>query len=314
MPRPLSTALLACLILGLSCCNIGNLQGTGGPFTTTMYAATSAGLSVSQNGGSSWVTMGFAGNAVNSVAAITSGSYVTVYAATNSGLFVTSDGGTTWTPTGLIGTQVNGVYISGTDIYAATTGGVAIYNGTIWTPVSFATLADPLDTAATGIYAVGTSVYASTNAGLSISSDGGTTWTQATGLPSNNILAVFDDGINVYAATADQGLAVASNASPTTWTTYNTSNGLPSNVVQGVYASGGSIFAATAAGLSVFNGSIWTTHLGGISVNSVFVSGTSVYAATAQGVWVSLDSGTTWNDYTTSQGLSSNVVKSMIVQ
>jgi len=262
MPRLVSTAALACAVLGLVCCNVGNLQGTGGPFPTTIYAGTSAGASASQNGGTSWTTLGFAGNAVNGIAAVNSSTSVTIYAATNTGLFETTNGGATWAS--LLAGAVNGFAVSGTSICAATSNGVWIYNGTGWTNDTLASTSGGIPSnTVQGIFA-GANIDAATNGGLSISTDGGNTWTQYTtantspALPSNNILAVFDDGTNTYAAT-DNGLAEAPDGTPTGWTVYNVSNGLPSSLVQGVFASSGQIYAATAAGLSFFNGSAWTT-------------------------------------------------------
>ncbi len=57
-----------------------------------------------------------------------------------------------------------------------------------------------------GVFAAGTTVYAATFGGLSISTDGGTTFTNSTtvnGLGSNSVRGVFADGdATVYAATS----------------------------------------------------------------------------------------------------------------
>ena len=113
-----------------------------------------------------------------------------------------------------------------------------------------------------GVYASGSSIYAATNTtngttngtggGLSISTDGGTSWTNYTntnGLGSNNVFGVYASDGNVYAATAG-GLSISTNGG-TSWTNYTTDNGLGSNNVFGVYASGSTIYAATQGGLSI---------------------------------------------------------------
>jgi hypothetical protein len=306
-PLLLSTFVLACIVLSLGRCNLGSLQGTGGPSSTTLYAATAAGLSASLNGGSSWTTIGFAGSIVTGVSAISTGTGMTVYSASNSGLFTTSNGGMTWTS--LLTGAVSGLYVSGTSIYAATGTGVSVFDGTEWNTT---TTTGPTQ----GIFASGSTVYAGTaSSGLFVSPDNGVTWSPyntSSGLPSNNVLAVFDDGASIYAAT-DQGLAVTPNT-PTTWTVYNSSSGLASNFVQGIYASGGVIYAATNNGLSVYNGTSWSTYLNGVSVNSVYVLGTDIYAATNGGLSVSLNNGTSWTSYTTIQGLASNSIYSVSLQ
>ena len=307
MIHALSTAGLACLALSLAGCNPAALPGVGGPSAIDIYAATAAGVSVSLTGGSSWSTIGSLAN-VNSIVAVSSGSYVSLYAGTNTGLFLSTDGAT-WT-TMLPSVQINDVFVS-TNVYAATSAGVSIYDGTWTTYSSLGTGSSNVQ----GIYFDGTNIYAATSAGLSISNSGGSAWSAyAAGLPSTNVLCVFDDGTNVYAGT-DQGLAETPNASLPAWMTiYNTTSGLAGNTVNGVFVYGGVIYAATNAGLSVYNGTTWTTYLSGTVVYSVYVSGTDIYAATGSGVWVSLDSGASWSNYTTSQGLASNSVKSVSVQ
>jgi len=308
-PRGLSTAVLLCLAVILSGCSLGNLPGAGGPGSTTLYAATAAGVSASLTGGSSWKTIGSLAN-VNNVEAVSSGTYISVYASTTSGLYVSTDGATWSLYTGLTGPVYDAI-VSGLTIYAATGAGVyfsaSLDPGTTWTSVP--------GSASVGIFLVGATIYAATgSSGLSVYS--GTAWSSYTtpGLPSNNVACVFDDGTNVYAGTSDAGLAVAANTSLSPWTVYNAGSGLAGNNVQGIFVYNGSIYAATSAGLSVYNGSAWTTYLSGVSVNSVYVFGSSIYAATASGVWVSLNSGTSWSDETTAQGLASNTVSGISVQ
>jgi hypothetical protein len=100
-----------------------------------------------------------------------------------------------------------------------------------------------------GVYAVGSNVYAATDGGLSISTDGGTSFTNKItldGLGSNSVFGVYVVGSNVYAATPG-GLSISTNGG-TSFTNKTTSNGLGNNVVVGVYADGSNVYAATVGG------------------------------------------------------------------
>jgi hypothetical protein len=64
------------------------------------------------------------------------------------------------------------------------------------------------------VYAIGTTVYAATDAGLSISTNGGTSFTNYTtssGLGGNSVYGVYADGAKIYAAT-NAGLSIATIA------------------------------------------------------------------------------------------------------
>ena len=104
-----------------------------------------------------------------------------------------------------------------------------------------------------GVYASGSTIYAATSVGVSVSTNGGTNWTNSTttnGLGSNDVLGVYAIGSTIYAATSG-GLSVSTNGG-TNWTNYTTADGLGSNGVQGVYAIGSTIYAATfGGGLSI---------------------------------------------------------------
>ncbi|MEM9243506.1 MAG: sialidase family protein, partial [Pseudomonadota bacterium] len=85
--------------------------------------------------------------------------------------------------------------------------------------------------------------------GLSISTDGGTTWTNyttANGLGSNNVQGVFATANTLYAAT-NGGLSISTDGG-TNWTNYTTANGLGSNLVRGVFATANTLYAATVGG------------------------------------------------------------------
>ena len=102
------------------------------------------------------------------------------------------------------------------------------------------------------VYASGGTMYAGTQHGLSVSTNGGTNWTNYTwidGLGNNNVLGVYASGSTIYAATYG-GLSVSTN-NGASWTNYTTADGLVDNRVRSVYASGSTIYAATWSGLSI---------------------------------------------------------------
>ena len=109
-----------------------------------------------------------------------------------------------------------------------------------------------------GVYAMGSSIYAGTIDGLSISSDGGSTFTNRTtdqGLGSTFVHSVYASGSSVYAGTSmrtatDGGLGLSTNGG-SSFTNTTTANGLGSNSVLRVYASGDKLYASTTNGLSI---------------------------------------------------------------
>jgi hypothetical protein len=111
---------------GLANNNVQGVYASG----SSIYAATTGGLSISTNGGNSFTNYttsnGLGGNVVIDVYA--SGS--TIYAATFGGLSISTDGGNSFTnyttSDGLGSNNVVGVYASGSNIYVATNGGLSI--------------------------------------------------------------------------------------------------------------------------------------------------------------------------------------------
>ena len=277
--------------------NLGSNIVNGVVGGSYIYAATSNGMSISINGGSTWTTYtqqtnGLANNQVMGVAV---GTGPTIYAATyGGGLSVSTTGGSSWTATSypatsgfgasLVSNYVMCVCLVGSKIFAATWDGLSVYNGSSWTNYS-----------------------------------------TANGLGSNNVYAVGVNGTTIYAATAG-GLSIYSGS---IWTNYTTANGLASNQVMGVaIGTGSTIYAATSGGLcvSTTGGTSWTTYtlasgLGSSIVNGVavaynvnnqgFITRTNIFVATSGGLSVSHNGGTTWTNYTTASGLAGNVVNGL---
>lgn len=243
-----------------------------------IYAATYGGLSISTDGGSSFVNRttneGLGSDFVYGVYA----SGGTIYAGTSNGFSISTDGGTSFNNK----TTANGL-------------GDNVING--------------VDTSA-GV------IYAATGGGLSISTDGGgsfTNKTTANGLGNNFVRGVYAIGSTIYAAT-DGGLSISSNSGGS-FVNKTTANGLGSNTVRGVFVTGGKIFAATDGGLSISaNGGISFTNktaangLGSNISTGVFVSGNMIYVSTINGLSISEDGGSSFVNKTTANGLGNNYV------
>ncbi|MBB3842005.1 parallel beta-helix repeat protein, partial [Runella defluvii] len=302
---PVALTVQAAGANGPSCSTFTNKTTTDGLDITvngvyavgsTVYAATSTGLSISTDGGATFTkkttTNGLGNNTVYGVYAVGT----TVYAATAGGLSISTDGGTTFTnrtttTNGLGNDNVLGVYAVGSTVYAATAGGLSISTDD---GATFTNKTDPLqlDTNVWGVYALGTTVYWGTVSGLNISTDGGATFTKKSttnGLGGNTVLGVYAVGTTVYAAT-DGGLSISTDGGATFTNRTSTTNGLGSNTVRGVYALGTTVYAATRGGLSIstdggatFTNRTTTNGLGSNSVRGVYAVGTTVYAATGFG-------------------------------
>ena len=261
---------------------------------STVYAATSGGLSISTNGGGSfnnYTTINGLGGGVFGVYATTD----SLYAATPGGLSISTNGGSTFTnyTKGLGSANVVGVFAIGSTVYAATSKGLSISTngGSTFTNHNRAN-SGLGNNVVQGVYAIDSTVYVATQGCLSISTNGGSSFTNLTitnGLGSNYVFGVYAIGSTVYAATTG-GLSISTNGG-SSFTNYTTTNGLGNNVVRGVYAIGSTVYAATDLGLSIstnggvsFNNYTTTNGLGNNQVWGVFAIGNTVYAATNGGV------------------------------
>jgi hypothetical protein len=270
---------------GTSWQNKKTVDGMSGNFvkgvyspTTNIYAATSTGLTVVSNGGTTY-TKYLESEYVNSA-------YYNsiIYAATNNGLaYKTKTAWSFYTTANNLGS--NTVYAvrvvvctwpeTTTTLYAATAGGLSYFTigDAKWTN---RTTADGLGSNIVyGLHVVGSlfrTIYAATNGGVSISTNGGSSWTNYT---------------------------VAAN-------------GLANNKVNGVYYSNPAIYAATQGGLSrsTNGGTSWETlNTGaGLTVYGVYAAGSTIYAATSNGMAISTNYGVGWDVYTTLDGLGHNTV------
>ncbi|WP_375448271.1 ELWxxDGT repeat protein [uncultured Fibrella sp.] len=253
----------------------------------TIYAATTNGLSISTDGGQTFVNRTTAnGLGANLVLNAFVGADGKIYAATFGGLSISSDGGNSFS--NKISTRtVNSVYVDGTGkIYVATGG--------------------------------------STAAGLAISTDGGNTFaykTTANGLGGVTVigLAAGTDG-KIYAATYG-GLSISADGG-NSFSNRTVANGLGDNVCNEVaIGSDGRIYVATNGGLSIstdggnsFVNRTTANGLGNTYTEAVFVDATgTVYAGSGGGLSISTNGGQTFVNYTTASGLGATYVQGIHV-
>ncbi len=290
---------------GPSCDTYTNKTRTNGPgdnrFTavyavgTTVYAGFPGGLSISTDGGSTFVNKN---PGVFVYAVYAEGNKV--YAASPNGLSISNNGGSTFsnktTANGLGSDIVSGVYAVGNTVYAATDGGLSISQDGGNTFINKTTANGLGSSNVIGVYAVAgptsTTVYAATNGGLGISTNGGSSFTNRTttnGLGSSDVRGVYAVGSTIYAATGG-GVSISTDGG-SSFTNKTTANGLGGNSVNGVYAVGSTVYAATFSGLSIsidggstFSNKTTANGLGDNAVKGVYAAGTTVYAATDGGL------------------------------
>jgi ligand-binding sensor domain-containing protein len=245
----------------------------------TIYMATDGGLSISNTGGTSFVTkttsMGLGSNNIMSVSGIPG----KIFAGTFSGLFVSTNGGVSFTNV----TPIGNTFVS------------SIYYHTL-----------------------NSTLYVSTNNGLWISTDSGLTFSQKTtanGLGTNQINHVhINTSGHIYVSTMGSGVAVSSNGGAT-FTSITTTQGLIDNYPNSSYSFGSSLYVSSNGGLSVSHdsGATFTHALTSTNVFKVYASSTYVFAATQTGFAISTDAGATFINKTQAQGIGSTATTNLYV-
>jgi hypothetical protein len=229
--------------------------------------------------------------------------------------------------TDLVEDRVQYVYANGTDVYVANetwpAGGLGVSSdyGETFRIVNRSTTNNTLGSDAVNFVRVfGSKLYVGTEGGLSVSSDGGTTFTNYdnnnNSLGENNVMSVFVDGTKIYAGTYGGGLRVSTDGG----TNFNHLSNMNGSMVREVMVDGNTLFVATwDAGLSfssdggtTFTNRTTTDGLGNNTVWGVFADGANVYAATDGGLSISTDGGTTFTNRTTTDGLGSNSVNKVV--
>jgi len=202
------------------------------------------------------------------------------------------------TANGLGSNVVNAVYVVGANVYAATNAGLSISTNGGATFTNYTTANGLGSNNVSGVFVVGSTIYASTTdttygygtptlGGLSISTDGGTTFTNknmADGLGSSDVNAVFVDGTTIYAGTSASEKVIATSpvtdrevTSNVVTLTTSTAHGLAvGSIVQvaGVDTLDGNYSVTAVPSTTQFSYAKTTPDLGSTSVDPAYSSAT----------------------------------------
>jgi hypothetical protein len=304
--------------------------------------SSAGGLSISSDGGQSWVTYNSSnGLAGNSAVGVTVDDGV-IYVSTQSsgfpyqgvGVSSSSDGGTTWTILTQDWSSSDAAYdieVAGGWLYVSADidGTYGFYSYPLFvpqcTPTSWTMLTDGLifDDEGGSLYANGDSLYATQSVEVYDRTTGITTLTggfmvldsvpQQTFLIDNLSSVDVAHGV-ICVGSTDAGVSVSSgpitSADSISWISASTSNGLGSNYVTSVQVGEDFLAAGTTGGVSVSTdgGFCWTnsTTADGLAddeVLAVFVFNGSIYAATSLGLSISTDQGASWTSPKSTLGL-----------
>lgn len=261
-----------------------------------VYAGTWNGLSISSDGGNSFVNRttadGLGDNTIRSLQ-VSGGK---LYAATDRGLSISTDGGKRFSnrteANGLGSSFVNSVFVDGNLVYAATSGGLSISSDG---GASFTNRW--LGTHLFVVAGQGSTLYVGTYEGVLISRDGGATFaSHALGIVTDLHLS----GGTLYVTTIDKGLFISTDGGAS-YANRTTADGLGSNKLSRVYFGSGKLYVATENGLSVsadggnsFINKTTANDLGSNTVRGVFVRNGIVYAATQSGLAILCSNGATF--------------------
>jgi ligand-binding sensor domain-containing protein len=274
---------------------------------TPIYVATSGNGLYVYSGAASWTnytvastSFGLSSDNLTSVVVSGSGAGAEIFVGDAAG--VSGFNGTSWTSwtasNGLGSGTVNRLLIA-SSIYAATSGGLSVYNVDGSTPAWTNDTGGGSYTSVKDVFTYGTYSYiAAAAAGLFVLNGSSL---ETSYLPnavlssSSSVQAVFvDSALDIIVGT-NQGLAVLYAGSSTFSANY-----LPSgtSVKQICIDNSGNFYAATAQGLYIVGSS--TTRLLSTPVNCVCVDANgTIYAGTASGLEESTNQGKTWTTATT---------------
>lgn len=218
-----------------------------------------------------------------------------LFAATNGGVLRSSDDGTNWTGenTGLTTLTARKFTTSGTDIFVVTLSG-GIYRSANGPTWNWSLLqSGSFDC----IYTSGSTIFAgSVGGGIYISNNNGNTWTTSnTGLTNLNVWAIHSAGSAIYAGTT--GGVFKSTDNGATWAAAN--SGILSLDIRAFTSVGTTIFAGSIGGgiyRSTDAGASWAFVAGGSVDAFALTCGTDIYAGSTnlQGISKSTDNGLTW--------------------
>lgn len=283
---------------------------------STEFAGTGAGIYRSTDGGQTWTNVNgaFANCFIEKGSDIFAGCYY--------GVLKSTDGGITWTdPDSALTSNIEHMVVKDSVIYA---GGGGMFrstdDGTTWTAIENGMGYG--QTTVTGLALVGTKLFASTWAGITQSTNGGNSWSTATGTGSvddiTNCIAAYGSSVIV----GWNGGIIRSTDGGSTWIWPGENGPSYSGTVFSVVMDSAYSYIGTEYGvmLSTDRGVTWDSVSSGLPVNkvlSIAVADTDLYATSfSDGVYVSCDNGTHWSyasngivgsDITSLSGNGSNI-------
>lgn len=283
--------------------------------------ATDGGLSISQDGGSSYSNIttknGLGSNRVNKVKNFGG----TIYAATVGGLSYSNNNGNSFnnlsTYKGLGSNMIYDVEIVGDKIFAATSAGLSTSNNG---GVSFTNLFQ-----SNTIYEIdhqGSVVVVGSYNGVYVSLDGGNNFslkTTANGLGSNLVKSVDINSDGQICAGTSKGIFISSDNGSTF--SEKVVSGTSNPYVYEIKCSGSNIYAATNQGffISTNQGSSFTLYssLQGLQasiINDIFLdTNGKVYLSHTSGIAITADNGQSFSNIKSSNGLASSYVNKTYV-
>lgn len=282
----------------------------GGP-GGEVYFSSAGGLSVSYDGGNSFVNNGLGGLQLFGVYANGSN----VYVASKYGFSISTDGGNRFVTRteydGLGDNYTSNVIEHAGNIYVGTVAGLSVSSDGI--TFSNKSAADGIGSVYTpsikDLSSDGTNLYIATDAGLSMPANTGPTeyktLTTADGLASNSVTGVHVDNGIVYVATNGSGLNISSD-NGATWLHRTSSDGLVSNTLYDVYAAGNYVHTGGTGSVSIStDGGVSFTKNPALSGATSYVSGHDnyVYVADFGDLKISSDNGMSFVLRDTSYGL-----------
>jgi photosystem II stability/assembly factor-like uncharacterized protein len=231
-----------------------------------------------------------------------------LFAASDTAIFLSSDSGTTWNALAGFPGFGNGasvLTVVGSKLFAGTGYGGGLYfssdTGKSWTAAGSGVSYLNVNTLASS----GNSIFAGTyDAGMFISTDGGVNWqADDSGLVITNVsnFAVLGPDIfancnQIYAG--DAGNLFITNDQGGSWADI-TSNVTSFEPIMAIAASGGNLFAVSespAVYVSMDSGMTWNTssNLGSLQLTALFPTPNALFATSSSGIFQSTDEGTTW--------------------
>ena len=260
------------------------------------------GLFYSTDDGVSWNGTNLTNTGILTIATASNGAGgEDLFAGTMTAVFVSSNGGASWTATnygstGMPNDTVRSLTFYGGDLLGGSDEGVYLStdNGESWTIAN-----SGLPSAALCLAVFDTSIIAGTSNGVFLTSVNGTGWMPAnSGLTNLNVQSLLVHGDSIYAGTSGGGIFLSAD-SGAAWT--SAGSGLTNLHVNGLAFGSAYLYAATS-GAGVFRSSaqdiLWSqsnSGLGGSTITAIGASDTNVFASTYNNVYLSIDSGATWN-------------------